>query len=87
MEGLRSRWMIGFDLPVCRIHVAVRRLERRAELVADSDGPVEWHRLAAAFLEDLGQAAAGDQLHLDIADPVGSLEIVDDHNVRMAELG
>ena len=40
-----------------------------------------------AFLEDLGEAAAADELHLDVGDRLGAPEVIDGHGVGMVDLG
>ncbi len=69
------------------VAVAVRLLEHGAELVEDPSHAVDRQGLARALLEDLFQAPAADELHLDVAHRVGAAEVVDGHGARMIELG
>ena len=61
-------------------------LEHVAELVEDAGDPGQRHRLAAA--DDLVEAPALDELHVDVGDVVlGQAGVVDDHGVGVDELG
>ena len=79
--------MIGLALPVFSIDVPVGLLEHRTELVQQLRRPFQGHRLVGVVLEELLQAAARHELHLDVAHRLRPPEVVDGHRVGMGDLG